>query len=154
MILPIVRETRVFSIPPHQIMEALKNNVRKGKRMSHPEASEPFMGTVGQREFNITRILNRPENFMPLVQGRIEDAGEGSIIFIKYTLQFSSRMFVAFWSVTTFFFAIFLWFLQSEPLLGLVSMAAMILNILITHVNFRRQLNITRKLLYQILETQ
>lgn len=151
MILPIVRETVVSAHSADKIKENLRKVILPGKRIGLAREGYLFTGSIKENAFDITRIISRPENFMPQVQGKIETTSSGCIIFLKYTLQFSSRMFVVFWSLSTLFFALFLWFLQLDVFLGLGAMVAMILNLAITHINFRRKLKTTRQTLYYVI---
>ena len=75
------------------------------------------------------------------------------VLFLKYTLEFSTRMFIVFWTVTVSCFAVFLWFLKSEVWLGLLAALVIVINIFISRICFKRQLKRTRKLLLQILES-
>ncbi len=152
MILPIRRETVVLVHPPEAVVDRLRAVTKQGRRDGLSTSQGLFMGKISDHAFDITRILDRPENFLPQINGTIEETSSGSILFLKYTLQFSSKMFVTFWSLTSAFFAIFLWFIQSNFWLGLGAVCALAVNLIVTHVNFQRQYLISRKLLHQLLD--
>ena len=147
MILPLKRETWVFESDSVILKDKLKKSLRKPGE----DGSFLFTGRLKDGFFQIVRISNRPENFTPQVEGRFEETSTGCILFLKYTLQFSSLMFFVFWSVTGICFALFLWFIETEFFLGFGSVIALIFNLLVTHVNFHKQLKKTRDVLFEVL---
>ncbi len=152
MILPVRKETLVLQDTPEEAIDKIRYVTGKRTGGKFQERPVKFVGQVGKSSFNITRFLNRPENFMPMIQGSIEPVARGSILSLKYTLQFSSRMFVIFWTVTALLFAVFLWFIQSNWKLGLFALGFLVLNMVITHVNFQRQFVRSREILMEVLE--
>lgn len=152
MILPLRKETYVTSIKSDNLIEIISGATGKNRSDISDNGDMLFLGNVKENSFQITRRLDRPENFIPQINGDIESSSTGSIMFLRYTLQFSSKMFVVFWTVTTLMFALFLWFIQTNMKLGLVSLGALVFNILVTHVNFDRQFKKSRKVLMDLLE--
>ena len=150
MILPVRKETIVLSESSEEVIQKI-GYVTGKKRGGQVERPVLFVGNVGSGTFSITRHLSRPENFMPLIQGRFEETSNGCILFLRYTLQFSSRMFVVFWTVTTLLFAVFLWFIMSNAQLALTAMAVLILNVAFSHFNFHRQYKKARQALMEVI---
>ncbi|MDH5396685.1 MAG: hypothetical protein OEX02_00955 [Cyclobacteriaceae bacterium] len=150
MILPYRKETIVLTKKAEEVLNLLNQSVDHKRKKD----KKVFTGKVQGNTLNLTRITERVENFKPQIKGRIENTSRGSILFLTYTLEFSTRMYVVFWSVTSFFFALVLWFIRNDLFLGLMALGGLILNILVTHVNFYRQLKITRSDLYKVLNDQ
>ena len=150
MILPLRKETLVLELSSEEAADRLRYVT--AKRSGKPDRPITFVGRVDPEGFNITRYLSRPENFMPQIEGRFEAAGQGSILYLRYTLQFSSRMFVIFWTVTTLMFALFIWFIYTRWQLGAISLAVLLFNIVFTHISFQRQYKRSRQALLRVLE--
>ena len=150
MILPLRRETIVLDMDSEDALARVQ--YATGKRQGKLDRPVTFVGKVTDTGFNISRYLSRPENFMPQIQGTIESTNQGSILFLKYTLQFSSRMFVIFWTITTLMFALFLWYIHTRWHLGAISLAVLVLNIVFTHISFQRQYRISREALLRVLD--
>ena len=150
MILPLRRETLVLETDVEEVLDRLR--YATGKRQGKLDRPVVFVGKVTEDGFNITRYLNRAENFMPQIQGSIESSKKGSILFLKYSLQFSSRMFVVFWTITTLMFALFLWYIHTKWQLGAISLAVLIFNVAFTHISFHRQYLRSRKALMRVLD--
>ena len=150
MILPLRKETLVLELSVSEAADRLRYVT--GKRSSKPDRPVIFVGRVDDERFNITRYLSRPENYMPQVEGKFESTSKGSILFLRYTLQFSSRMFVVFWTVTTLMFAMFLWFVQTRWQLAVISLAVLVFNVVFTHISFHRQYRRSREAIMKVLE--
>ena len=153
MILPVRKETILLTESPEDFTDRLKYVTGKRKTGDYRERPVKFIGKGEEAGWAITRFVTRPENFMPLVQGKLEHVSRGCLLSIRYTLQFSSRMFVVFWTITTLLFAIFLWFIQSDVRLGLIALGFLLLNIVVTHLNFQRQYRQTRKILMDVIDS-
>ncbi len=133
------------------MLDRLRSKTGKNRSSINSNPDILFIGGVSENGFQVTRRLDRPENFMPQIKGTIRPIAEGCLLSIRYTLQFSSRMFVVFWTVTTLFFALFLWFIQTDMKLGLIALGALVFNIAITHINFYRQYKKSRIVLIDVL---
>ena len=153
MILPVRKETILLQDSPEDVLDKLRYVTGKRKASAIQDRPVKFIGSIGDASFSITRYLSRPENFMPLIQGQIEAVSRGCLLSLRYTLQFSSRMFVIFWTITTLLFAMFLWFIQSNWQFGMAALGVLALNILVTHVNFQRQYRRSREILMEVLDT-
>ena len=152
MIVPVVKETIVSPLSAEEVHTRLQTIVKRGRSTRWNPEEHLFMGKLKPNQFDISRILIRPENFMPRIQGRIEESSKGSILFLRYTLEFSTRMFYIFWSLSALFFALFLWFYETHLYMSIFALVALIANILITHINFHRHKTKSRKLLLSVLD--
>lgn len=149
MILPVRRETLIIPQEKETVMARLGENINSGRRSEQGE--KLFTGSLKEGKLQISLQINRPENFIPQINGHFEESTTGCILFLKYTLIFSSRMFVVFWSITAFLFAFFLWFMSSNFWLGLAAACALALNIIVTQANFQRQYKRSREALHGVL---
>lgn len=149
MILPVRRETLIIPEQREAVLKRLRANTGAARR-SDPD-NKTFMGRVKENQIQISLQVNRPENFIPQISGVFEETSTGCILFLKYTLLFSSRMFVIFWSLTSLFFAIGLWYFNSNFWLAMGATVALAMNIIVTHANFQRQYKRSRQKLHEIL---
>jgi len=56
-----------------------------------------FNGKVGKNGFAISQIVNRPNNFLPLIKGKVEGSNNGSLIHLEFALFPSVKYFLFFW---------------------------------------------------------
>ena len=110
-----------------------------------------FNGIVKEKTFIISTIITHPDNYNPLISGAIESTSVGCIIFIKYELFFSSRMFLTFWSIISLCLCLFLVFVLKAYAYGSTALIAGILNYTIVALNFRKRVFRCRSLLLETL---
>lgn len=65
-----------------------------------------FNGKVGKNGFAISQIVNRPNNFLPLIKGKIEGGQSGSLVHLEFSLFPSVKYFLVFWLLLMFLFSI------------------------------------------------
>ena len=153
MLVPYKRETLVLPIPVSEVLfhldrvtRPLSRSVKKG------ETQFLFNGSVDQARFAISRRVDYPNNYIPLVKGHGEDSTRGCILFLEYSLFFSSLMFLVFWSAISVLLGLFLFFYAKETTYAVIALLAGITNYTVTLMNFRKQYAITKKLLFDALE--
>ncbi len=145
--LPIQTDTMVIALQAKQVEQILWNYTKpvSGSLMPITEESEfLFNGWVKDGRFRISRKIKQPENYLPIMVGSIESTTRDSLVFIKYLLFPSSRMFLLFWSVLSLLIAIFFISIHNENLYGLAALVAGGGNYLITIVNFNKQVKESR----------
>ena len=98
-----------------------------------------FVGIIEQNSFRISMKLKVPENFSPIVYGKVDNTSLGSIISVKFILFFSSQMFLIFWSVICLAASLLFIFLFSESVYGLIALSVGLINYTITILNFNKK---------------
>lgn len=113
-----------------------------------------FNGRIQETRFLISRKIKSPENFLPLIKGRVEPTRNGSILFLEYSLFFSTRIFLGFWTLLTLGGGSLLLFFKLKPEMGLYLIGFGILQYLLCMFFFHRQVDKTRDLIYRLLQTK
>lgn len=65
-----------------------------------------FNGNVGENGFAISQIVNRPNNFLPLIKGKIEGGETGSLVHLEFSLFPSIKYFLYFWIILMLLFSV------------------------------------------------
>ncbi|MEL7002792.1 MAG: hypothetical protein AAFN93_08675 [Bacteroidota bacterium] len=111
-----------------------------------------FNGTFRDNTFTISRKVDYPQNYLPLIKGKVETTRHGSILFLEYELFFSSRMFLSLWTILSIMIAAFLVVFQNEYRYATVSLGAGIINYLVSLMNFKKQVKESRSVLFEALK--
>lgn len=111
-----------------------------------------FIGHIGQSSFRISRKVNYPQNYLPIIKGRIEGSSRGCIIFIKYRLFFSSTLFFTFWTSMTFLIGLFFTAFSKDYLYASIAFSSGIANYTVTLLNFNKQVKLSRAALDRALK--
>jgi len=78
-----------------------------------------FNGKVSASGFAISQIVSRPNNFLPLIKGKIEGADTGSLVHLKFELFPSIKYFLIFWIVLMLLFSL-ISIVQEDDLLTII----------------------------------
>lgn len=154
-LLPYFQETLVLPYSGEETAMRLRKYTRPlEKGVEYPVSVERnflFNGWVKENGFRLSRKIKYPENFLPLIIGRIESTSTGSILFIQYRLFFSSGMFLAFWSIISLLFSLFFLVFHINYLYASVILVLGFLNYVIVIKNFHLQIRSSRKALNEAL---
>lgn len=155
ILLPLKRETIVLPFSADEVERMLWLNVfpiKPGEDMPD-KSDEVFVlnGWVKRRKFKISRRLKSPENFLPLITGSIEETSRGSLLFVHYSLFFSSVFFLFFWSAVTLFLSFFFFYFYGILLYAIISLLLGIVNYAVAVANFSIQVKKSKILLMKIL---
>jgi hypothetical protein len=110
-----------------------------------------FNGRVSAAGFSISRRLSYPDNYLPLIRGRVEKIPGGCLVHIRYNLFFSSRIILIFWTLLSLAAAVAL-FWRGQPLGAVPALLFGLGNYGVTMANFRRQLHLSEAELMKVLE--
>lgn len=154
-IFPLVRETIVSRNTAEDVEKKLWLStypVKEGAYMPDKGDNEfLFNGWINNRRFKISRRLKSPENFLPLIKGTVEETSMGSLIFLRYSLFFSSNFFLVFWSVVTLFLSFFFLIFYDKALYALIAIVLGLGNYVIAMANFSMQVKKSSQLLRKTL---
>ena len=152
-LIPHKNETLVLPINALQVISRLSRLTQPANLSASGTGHKIlFNGYVGSSSFKVSRKVNYPQNYMPIIQGKIEASSRGCIVFLKYNLFFSSLMFFSFWTIMSFIIGIFLIVYSKAYLYAAVSFTAGGLNYLITVLNFNKQVKLSREALDKALK--
>ena len=156
---PIYTETVVLSYDRNTLLLKLDEAIRhasEGPRTDNPKEDKErlFNGVLDENGFKISKRIKHAENFLPLISGQIESTSNGCILFLTYKCFFSTLMFLGFWSVISLI-AGFLFVYPGENFsTGLSLVAFGIGQYVLSMFFFYRQVNNSRKVLFDILEIE
>ncbi len=97
--IPLEKFTIHSSRNPDRVRETLLTVVepRKIWRWYFTNPDKPYQGEIGDRAFQIVRIINYRNSFLPLINGRITPEGTGSQIEISMSLHPVVFIFMLVW---------------------------------------------------------
>lgn len=152
-LIPRKRETLISAFPARMVISRLSRVTQPALRTQSGTGRDDirFNGHVGQSSFKISRKVNYPQNYLPLIKGSIEETSRGCIIFLSYRLFFSSLMFFMFWTVVTFLIGTFFLAYAGDYLYASIAFGSGIINYLVTVLNFNKQVKLSRKELNEVL---
>lgn len=147
-IFPYYHETLVLPLASENVIQILlEQTFVKGVSLS---ANQKFTGIINSDSFRISEKISRPDNFIPLIKGKIEKTSKGSIIFTSYNLLFSTALFLSFWSIITLMLTLIFLFQFDQPIYSGISFAAFVFNYLFTAANFHRKVKSARQTFYSL----
>ncbi|AHM60636.1 hypothetical protein D770_11895 [Flammeovirgaceae bacterium 311] len=110
-----------------------------------------FNGVVKKGIFRISRRVQKPENFLPLLLGRLETTSVGSLLFVSYRLFFATAMFLIFWSVVCLLLTLFFLIYHQAWLYAGIAFGTGCVQYIIAIKNFSFQVNRSRQELEKVL---
>ena len=153
---PTESETLVLPAPADRVLRLLRNAIQPPASQNRLAVASRegylFNGKIDGESFCLSQKITRPNNFLPLIVGTIDPTSQGCLVFVRYRLFNTTRLFLAFWSVVSVGFAIYL--AAYEHLYGYAAFSVGIgtTNYLVATLNFRRQVGISQRLLRQVLD--
>ncbi|MBL6449698.1 hypothetical protein JMN32_25535 [Fulvivirga sp. 29W222] len=151
-LIPHKNETLVAPITALQALSRLSLVTQPaGLSQSHKSPDILFVGHIGKSSFRISRKVNYPQNYLPIIKGKIEGSSRGCIIFIKYRLFFSSILFFTFWTGMTMLIGLFFIFFPKEYGYAIIAFSSGVANYVVTLLNFNKQVKLSRAALDEAL---
>jgi hypothetical protein len=96
-LLPYLRCELASSKTPSEVEEAMRAAVEPKQFLRVGGATRPFEGVVGDRAFNVRRIIGYRNSFRPEIRGEISAAPDGSRIAITMSLHPVVLVFMIVW---------------------------------------------------------
>jgi len=151
---PSENETLIITPSADQAQMILWKRVKPPPNLSEtiPISDSEFLfnGVVKDGRFRISLIIKYPDNFLPLILGRIEDAPHGSLILVEYRLFFGTRLFLTFWTLITGLLGFYLVLFESLWSYGFLVWALGGLNQVVTHYNFLKSVKKSSSVLHSL----
>lgn len=148
ILIPAKDETIVLPIDFITVFNKLVNQID----MDNGNPNKLFNGRINNNIFKISQKIKRPDNYIPLIIGKIEETSKGSIIFLKYRLMFSTKMFLIFWSVILILLTLFFSIMYEAYLYAGIAAVLGGINYAIVYYNFKKKVKINHELLIKLLE--
>jgi hypothetical protein len=140
-----VREKLLEVVEPRQILPWDAKNCAK-----------PYQGEIGDRAFQISRIISYRNSFLPLIDGRITPEGTGSKIEISMSLSPVVFIFMLVWlGMVGNIGILFLLATLSEgkfEAAALIPLGMFFFGCLLTFLGFKPEAQKAKKFLIQLLE--
>ncbi|WP_224996675.1 hypothetical protein [Cesiribacter sp. SM1] len=154
-LLPYKQETFVLPYPAEEALNRLRPHTRpveEGFEFSTAEEKRfLFNGVVKKGIFRISRRVQKPENFLPLLLGRLETTSVGCLLFVSYRLFFSTAMYLVFWSVVCLLLTLFFLIYHQAWLYAAIAFGTGCVQYIIAIKNFSWQVNRSRQELEKVL---
>ncbi len=147
---PVAYETLVLPYDEREVFRKLWK-VTKPSRPEEPVPDVPehhflFNGWVRQDRFRLSRVIVRPNNFLPVLDGKLEGTSKGTLVFLRYHLFFATVVFLVFWSVVTVLVALYFYHFEQIYLYAAISLLSGIANYVIAVLNFKKQVAISSRM--------
>lgn len=110
-----------------------------------------FNGKVEKESFRLSLAINKPDSFLPLILGKIEDTPKGCILFLRYRLFPSSTFFLGFWTVVTLGLALVFGLVSQKPVYAGISLLVAIGNYFFAWSYFKRKIKISQEIFHEML---
>ena len=149
--LPFGRETLVSALSKEELLDRLAAVTRGARREGLPEIRPLFNGSVGEDGFRLSRVIEKGDNFLPLLIGKVEATPRGSILYVHYQLFSTTRFFLWFWSGVLLAFSLFFFSVSQQLLQGGLCLSLMGINYALAVFFFHRQLLPSKKLFQDVI---
>lgn len=154
-LLPYRQETFVLPYAADEAIRRLHPRTRpveEGIQFSKlEERSFLFNGLVLENRFRISRRVQKPENFLPLLVGSFESTSVGSLLFVRYRLFFSTAMYLVFWTVICLLLSLFFLIFHQAWLYAAIAFGTGCVQYVVAIKNFSFQVKRSRQELEKVL---
>ena len=134
-----------------RLQKATQPSPRQDALFTPYQSGYSFNGRVESRSFRLSRKITRPNNFLPFIVGTIEATSQGCLVFVRYRLFTATIILLAFWSVATVGFAVYLAMYERLYHYAALSFGAGVVNYAVAVLNFRKQVVISRRVFRDVL---
>jgi hypothetical protein len=156
---PLEKFTIYSSLAPDLVREKLLDVVepRKTFRWHRRHPDKPYQGEIGEHSFEMMRIINYRNSFLPLIKGRISSEPIGSKIEVEMSLHPVVFVFMLVWLGMVGQFGVLLLIATIaegtfEPA-ALIPVGMFIFGCLLPLIGFKPEAGRSKKFLQQLLQT-
>ncbi|EOZ92000.1 fumarate hydratase [Indibacter alkaliphilus LW1] len=153
--LPFQSEVLVTGLEKSEVLQRLDLVTRNVNFLDYEARQKKgfeFNGIVHQDGFRLSLVIDKADSFLPLIQGKVEESGKGSILFLEYKLFPGSVFFLGFWTIVTLVLFFFFGLMAEKPLYALVSLALGISNYLFAWSHFKRKTKSSQEIFHRLLQ--
>ena len=149
--LPFGREILVSALSKEEVLDHLAAVTRGTRREGLPEIRPLFNGSVEEDGFRLSRVIEKGDNFLPLLLGKVEETPRGCIIFVRYQIFATTRFFLWFWTLVLLAFSLFFLLVTNQFLQGGACLSLTGVNYALAVFFFHRQLVPSKKLFQEVI---
>lgn len=151
-LLPGHYETFVLDQTQEQVIKKISAVTTSKVRFQNQKGAKyRFTGWVKENRFRIALKITKPNNYIPLILGKVDPTTNGCLIFVNYQLFPVTKMFLLFWSFFILLAGIISTYQYQSSFYAAVTTLVLGTIHWITWSNFKIQLRLTRKTLLEIL---
>jgi len=151
-LLPGHYETFVLVQPLGVVMDKISKATTSKMLLQNQEAGHfVFTGWSQGDRFRISLKITRPNNYIPLIVGKVEQTSTGYLVFVNYKLFPITRLFLVFWSLFIALAGIVTTYQYQAFIYGLIAASIITFTHWIVWSNFKIQLKLTRQALLKVL---
>jgi hypothetical protein len=147
---PQKTKTLVLPLTAHEVLFRL--DVATNPPGKSPHRFTPLMGRIGEDRFQLALRARRPNGFVPIATGKIENTSNGCLVFLTYTLMPSTRFYLLSCSLIIILCGAFAAFLYKNILLCLAATGAVGIIHAIAWANFKLHRKPLHNQLLEVLE--
>lgn len=149
-LIPFESETIVSSASKASVISLIESTTDDRSSLN---AMMVFTGKVHESSFKVSLNITKPQSFIPLIEGTVDQTSSGSLIFVKYRFFPGTIFFLSFWSLITVLMAVIFFGPAENYLYGSLSLLGCIANYLIAMANFDVHLTHTKKALHKVFDS-
>jgi hypothetical protein len=150
---PTQSETIVLPFDAEEVSDRVRLATKETTTAAEQKPDQRFLfnGHVENQGFRISRIINAPDNSLPLIIGKIESTRTGCIVFIQYRLFFAARLFLFFWSLIALLLAFIFLVGKNQWVPAVASILAGMINYWVNLTNFERRIKVCKETLLKVI---
>lgn len=147
--LPNQRETLVVPLAADALLARLRTAV--SFTLPRDPLDEPFWGWIKSNRFRISLKVKRPTPYMPVIVGSVEATRTGSILFLRYQLLPTTKVFLLFWTLLICLGSVFVAFQYQRGVYAAAGALILVFIHAVVWANFHLQRKIAREQLLALL---
>jgi hypothetical protein len=155
--LPLENETLILPYPAEEVFQRIRqvtNTLEPYLPLSaQQEEKAQFNGVIKSDGFRLSRKLNRPNSFLPMIIGRVAPTSKGCIVFLSFKMFPATLLFIGFWSVITLLIALYFILYEQLYWYGVIAILIGIANYTISLLSFQKQVLISSRLMKYTLQS-
>lgn len=148
--LPYHQETQVFAVSAEEVMGRIRTGV-SGTHSRDP-LDEPYGGWIRDNRFRITLRGSRPTPYVPVIMGTVEPTRTGALLFLRFHLLPTTRLFLVFWTLLILLGSVVVSFQYQRAYYALIGVAILAFLHAVVWGNFHLQRKIARERLLHMLQ--
>ena len=151
-IFPYYSQTLVSASSQEEILEKIKEATKENidfKQSAY--TAYHFNGVVSGASFQLSRIVQQANSFLPLLKGSVEATKTGCIVFVECEMFYTTKVLLAIWTVLPLIIFIFNLFLANGLFYALIALFFGLFNYFVTVANFHRQRRISMEVFNKVL---
>jgi hypothetical protein len=154
-IFPYYSQTFVSASSQEEILEKIREATKENIAFKESAyTTYQFNGTVGETSFQLSRIVQQANSFLPMLKGSVEATKIGCIIFVGCEMFYTTKVLLAIWTVLPLFIFIFNLFLANGLFYAFLALFFGLFNYIVTVANFHRQRKISMEVFSKVINTE